>query len=115
MEVLFEQGIMMMVSGFFRRLPDLPKPVWRYPLSYIVYGSWALQVTEDVLHVTIFKLNYNAMFSRCTFLSDRHDNLCSVSGSSLTCYAQDQSQYFYQKRNTRPNFYLVKITEVCPN
>ncbi|KAJ1686809.1 hypothetical protein LUZ63_018199 [Rhynchospora breviuscula] len=36
-------GIMMMVSGFFRRLPDLPKPVWRYPLSYIVYGSWALQ------------------------------------------------------------------------
>ncbi|KAJ3669243.1 hypothetical protein LUZ60_011193 [Juncus effusus] len=36
-------GIMMMVSGFFRLLPDLPKLFWRYPLSYIVYGSWALQ------------------------------------------------------------------------
>ncbi|XP_078435360.1 ABC transporter G family member 15-like [Wolffia australiana] len=36
-------GIMMMTSGFFRLLRDLPKPVWRYPMSYISYGSWALQ------------------------------------------------------------------------
>ncbi|GMH07638.1 hypothetical protein Nepgr_009478 [Nepenthes gracilis] len=36
-------GIMMMTSGFFRLLPDLPKPFWRYPISYISYGSWALQ------------------------------------------------------------------------
>ncbi|KAL1803074.1 hypothetical protein ACET3Z_031721 [Daucus carota] len=36
-------GIMMMTSGFFRLLPDLPKVVWRYPISYISYGSWSLQ------------------------------------------------------------------------
>ncbi|CAL9049680.1 unnamed protein product [Musa banksii] len=36
-------GIMMMTAGFFRLLPDLPKPVWRYPVSLISYGSWALQ------------------------------------------------------------------------
>ncbi|CAA0813226.1 ABC transporter G family member 15 [Striga hermonthica] len=36
-------GIMMLTSGFFRFLPDLPKPVWRYPVSFIGYGSWALQ------------------------------------------------------------------------
>uniref|UniRef100_A0A7N0TU25 ABC transporter domain-containing protein n=2 Tax=Kalanchoe fedtschenkoi TaxID=63787 RepID=A0A7N0TU25_KALFE len=36
-------GIMMMTSGFFRLLPDLPKPIWRYPISYLSYGSWALQ------------------------------------------------------------------------
>nr|ADN33920.1 white-brown-complex ABC transporter family protein [Cucumis melo subsp. melo] len=36
-------GIMMMTSGFFRLLPDLPKPFWRYPISYLSYGSWALQ------------------------------------------------------------------------
>ncbi|GLJ39572.1 hypothetical protein SUGI_0808540 [Cryptomeria japonica] len=36
-------GIMMMTSGFFRLLNDLPKPVWRYPISYISYGSWGLQ------------------------------------------------------------------------
>ncbi|KAL6527809.1 ABC transporter G member 15 [Orobanche minor] len=36
-------GIMMITSGFFRFLPDLPKPVWRYPVSFIGYGSWALQ------------------------------------------------------------------------
>ncbi|CAA0813228.1 ABC transporter G family member 15 [Striga hermonthica] len=36
-------GIMMMTSGFFRFLPDLPKPIWRYPVSFIGYGSWALQ------------------------------------------------------------------------
>lgn len=51
----FFQGLMMMTAGFFRLLPDLPKPVWRYPVSYISYGSWALQVISlssflDVIH-----------------------------------------------------------------
>lgn len=36
-------GIMMMTAGFFRFMPDLPKPVWRYPISYLNYGAWALQ------------------------------------------------------------------------
>ncbi|KAF6155279.1 hypothetical protein GIB67_019805 [Kingdonia uniflora] len=36
-------GILMMPDGFFRFLPDLPKPFWRYPMSYISYGAWALQ------------------------------------------------------------------------
>ncbi|PWA46431.1 pleiotropic drug resistance protein PDR/CDR [Artemisia annua] len=36
-------GIMMMTSGFFRQIPDLPKLFWRYPISYINYGSWSLQ------------------------------------------------------------------------
>ncbi|PON89141.1 ABC transporter-like [Trema orientale] len=36
-------AIMMMTSGFFRPLPDLPKPLWRYPISYINYGAWGLQ------------------------------------------------------------------------
>ncbi|GER40781.1 ABC transporter G family member [Striga asiatica] len=36
-------GIMMMTAGFFRLLPDLPKPVWRYPISFIGYGAWSLQ------------------------------------------------------------------------
>ncbi|KAJ0714396.1 putative ABC-type xenobiotic transporter [Helianthus annuus] len=36
-------GVMMMTSGFFRQLPDLPKPFWRYPVSYLNYGSWAIQ------------------------------------------------------------------------
>ncbi|CAM8916682.1 unnamed protein product [Rhodiola kirilowii] len=36
-------GIMMMTSGFFRLLPDLPKPFWRYPVSYLSYGSWSVQ------------------------------------------------------------------------
>lgn len=41
---------MMMTSGFFRLLPDIPKPVWRYPISYINYGAWALQVTSPENH-----------------------------------------------------------------
>lgn len=36
-------GILMMTSGFFRLLPDLPKVFWRYPVSYISFGAWALQ------------------------------------------------------------------------
>lgn len=47
--LLFMQGIMMMTSGFFRLLSDLPKPVWRYPISYISYGAWAIQVPNFIL------------------------------------------------------------------
>ncbi|KAL5766494.1 hypothetical protein ACOSP7_017111 [Xanthoceras sorbifolium] len=36
-------GIIMMTSGFFRLLPDIPKPFWRYPISYISFGSWGMQ------------------------------------------------------------------------
>ncbi|XP_010102371.2 ABC transporter G family member 15 [Morus notabilis] len=36
-------AIMMMTAGFFRSIPDLPKPLWRYPISYINYGAWGLQ------------------------------------------------------------------------
>ncbi|XP_022754233.1 ABC transporter G family member 15-like [Durio zibethinus] len=36
-------GIIMMTSGFFRLLPDLPKLFWRYPISYISFSPWALQ------------------------------------------------------------------------
>uniref|UniRef100_A0A7N0U4Q4 ABC transporter domain-containing protein n=1 Tax=Kalanchoe fedtschenkoi TaxID=63787 RepID=A0A7N0U4Q4_KALFE len=36
-------GIMIMTAGFFRTLADLPKPFWRYPISYINFQAWALQ------------------------------------------------------------------------
>ncbi|CAI0392505.1 unnamed protein product [Linum tenue] len=37
------QGIFMLVSGYFRLPNDIPKPVWRYPMSYISFHFWALQ------------------------------------------------------------------------
>ncbi|KAK2434834.1 ABC transporter G family member [Trifolium repens] len=36
-------GLMMMTAGYFRQIYDLPKFFWRYPISYINYGAWALQ------------------------------------------------------------------------
>ncbi|KAL9677576.1 hypothetical protein QQ045_005809 [Rhodiola kirilowii] len=36
-------GIMIMTAGFFRTLADLPKPFWRYPVSYMNFETWALQ------------------------------------------------------------------------
>lgn len=44
------QGIFMLVAGFFRLIDDLPKPVWRYPLSYIGFDMYALQVTSETLN-----------------------------------------------------------------
>lgn len=38
------QGIFMLVSGYFRLPNDIPKPFWRYPMSYISFHFWALQV-----------------------------------------------------------------------
>ncbi|MQL72182.1 hypothetical protein Taro_004566, partial [Colocasia esculenta] len=37
------QGIFMLVSGFFRLPNDIPKPFWRYPMSYISFHFWAQQ------------------------------------------------------------------------
>ncbi|XP_073059182.1 ABC transporter G family member 11-like [Primulina eburnea] len=37
------QGIFMLVSGYFRLPNDIPKPFWRYPMSYISFHFWALQ------------------------------------------------------------------------
>ncbi|WCJ36871.1 ABC-2 type transporter family protein [Euphorbia peplus] len=36
-------AVLMMTSGFFRLLPDLPKVFWRYPVSYVNFGAWGLQ------------------------------------------------------------------------
>ncbi|KAL3567204.1 hypothetical protein D5086_032619 [Populus alba] len=38
-----DEGIFMLVSGYFRLPNDIPKPVWRYPMSYISFHFWALQ------------------------------------------------------------------------
>lgn len=40
------QGVFMLVSGYFRLPHDIPKPFWRYPMSYISFHYWALQVTS---------------------------------------------------------------------
>ncbi|XP_028768168.1 ABC transporter G family member 11 [Neltuma alba] len=38
-----QYGIFMLVSGYFRLPHDIPKPFWRYPMSYISFHFWALQ------------------------------------------------------------------------
>ncbi|KAJ7542445.1 hypothetical protein O6H91_10G107100 [Diphasiastrum complanatum] len=37
------QGIFLLVAGFFRLPNDLPKPFWKYPLSYMGFHMYALQ------------------------------------------------------------------------
>ncbi|CAM6091980.1 unnamed protein product [Calypogeia fissa] len=37
------QGMFILVAGFYRLLNDLPKPVWRYPMSYIAFHPYAFQ------------------------------------------------------------------------
>ncbi|CAL9762116.1 unnamed protein product [Musa acuminata subsp. burmannicoides] len=37
------QGVMMLNGGFFRLPQDLPKPVWRYPMSYMAFHKYANQ------------------------------------------------------------------------
>ncbi|KAF6989155.1 hypothetical protein CFC21_006521 [Triticum aestivum] len=43
------QGIFMLVSGYFRLPHDIPKPFWRYPMSYISFHYWALQYQNDLV------------------------------------------------------------------
>lgn len=37
------QGMMMLNGGFFRLPDDLPKPLWKYPISYISFHKYACE------------------------------------------------------------------------
>ncbi|KAJ7546677.1 hypothetical protein O6H91_08G050300 [Diphasiastrum complanatum] len=37
------QGVFMLVAGFFRLPGNLPKPLWRYPVSYMSFHMFSLQ------------------------------------------------------------------------
>eukprot|EP01018_Ginkgo_biloba_P012552 Gb_28881 [translate_table: standard] len=43
MTMVFLQGVMMLVAGYFRLRDELPKPVWKYPLSYLAFHTYAIE------------------------------------------------------------------------
>ena len=45
---LCTQVLMIMPSNVFRRAADIPKFFWRYPMSYISYVAWSIQVQMSV-------------------------------------------------------------------
>lgn len=75
------QGVMMMTAGFFRFFQDLPKPFWRYPISYINYMGWALEVKSTGLMTGIEHQNRKEkrlalhIFSRSQL---NHENSTSI-------------------------------------
>lgn len=42
------QGVLLLVSGFFRLPGEIPNPVTKYPLFYINFFSYALQVFQFI-------------------------------------------------------------------
>ena len=59
-----EQGIFMLVAGFFRLPNDMPKPIWRYPMSYLSFHTYAMQVSK-VLYNLHTKLCFLALSYIC--------------------------------------------------
>lgn len=55
-----------LVAGFFRLSKDIPKPVWRYPVSYIAFHPYAFQASNyaisRVLHL-IFWVTFDLFAS----------------------------------------------------
>ncbi|GLJ55915.1 hypothetical protein SUGI_1200450 [Cryptomeria japonica] len=41
--MVFLQIIMMLVAGYFRLRDELPRAVWKYPLSYLVFHTYAIE------------------------------------------------------------------------
>ncbi|KAH9549331.1 hypothetical protein CY35_10G012600 [Sphagnum magellanicum] len=60
--------VFLLMSGFFRLPSDLPKPVWRYPTSYLAFHMYAMQgmFKNDFLGLTFgsFILNGDAITSK---------------------------------------------------
>lgn len=65
--VLF-QVIMMLSAGYFRIRSTLPEPVWKYPLSYIAFHTYSIQVHSWFYHFhpVLLRLNYNLRFASIT-------------------------------------------------
>ena len=55
----FLQGIYLLVSGFFRLPHDLPKVIWRYPMMYIGFHMYALQVSLSLKHLIVISVMLN--------------------------------------------------------
>lgn len=68
---------MMLTSGFFRLLPELPKIFWKYPVSYIVYGSWGLKVQILIDQIINFAMDYA---SKILFLACKNVLYCGTVG-----------------------------------
>lgn len=81
------QGLMMASAGFFRLMPDLPKVFWRYPISYINYMAWGLQVKS------LCPKNYTINFSKYTHVlhNIRHvRRYCRIQNCHAGCHVRLQ-------------------------
>ncbi|BBN02622.1 protein MpABCG7 [Marchantia polymorpha subsp. ruderalis] len=63
------QGVNILVAGFFMLLDDLPKTLWRYPLSFLSFHTYALRglVVNEFQHSTFSNTetsNGEALISR---------------------------------------------------
>lgn len=67
------QGIMLLISGFFKLPRDLPKPVWRYPLHYVAFHTYAIQ--------GLFKNEYEGL--SFTKSEDYGKNMHYISGEEV--------------------------------
>lgn len=47
------QVVLMLSAGFFRIRNALPGPVWMYPMSYIAFHTYSIQVFDDRLLLRI--------------------------------------------------------------
>lgn len=60
---------MMATAGFFRLIPDLPVIFWKYPVSYMNYMAWALQVRKQSrtqkCDLTMLARNYMYIYTCC--------------------------------------------------
>lgn len=48
------QILMLLVAGYFRLGDELPKPVWTYPVSYLSFYTYAIQVFLELIFVCVF-------------------------------------------------------------
>eukprot|EP00246_Nothoceros_aenigmaticus_P010161 TRINITY_DN26510_c0_g1_i1.p1 TRINITY_DN26510_c0_g1~~TRINITY_DN26510_c0_g1_i1.p1 ORF type:complete len:211 (-),score=17.07 TRINITY_DN26510_c0_g1_i1:305-880(-) len=62
------QGTFMLTGGFFRLPNDLPKPVWRYPISYIAFHTYGFQglFENDFLGLSFESSDYALTRQRIT-------------------------------------------------
>lgn len=59
--VVLVQGMFMLLSGYFRRVDEVPEPMWKYPASYISFYAYSL---EGILQNELLAINADSSSHR---------------------------------------------------
>jgi hypothetical protein len=88
-------GMFMLVSGFFQPADQLPAPVWRYPMHYIAYHSYAF---GGFMHNQFDGTDGWGCPSVGAFMDGEYDLDCTLTGEEIVSELLDPRRCWHAQQ-----------------